>query len=161
MVQKIVDRVEGPAHKALKVRALEIRDQLAQQLEPGDDGIDLGDNYENLTNTMKHAASLYKKPEQFREHLEKTVKRYLMKFEKGSESISDYDVNPDRWKEMNMGSAPRDHVSSRINQSRKGNKFKSEGQLINKVARAVIDFYKNLGDQYSDNKLAAKVGDFK
>lgn len=158
MVQKVADRVEERAHEALKARVLEIRDQLAQQLEPGDSGIDLGDNYENLTKVMKHAASLYKKPEQFRSHLENTVKRYLLKYEAGTDDVDDYKVNPDNWSKMNYGRAPKDLVSRRIDMSREGNKYKSQGQLINRISRAVIDFYRNLGDKYSDNQVASKFG---
>lgn len=158
MVQKVADRVEERAHEALKTRVMEIRDQLAQQLDPGDSGIDLGDDYEKLTRVMKHAASLYKRPEQFRAHLEGTVKRYLLKYEAGTDDVEDYKVNPDNWSKRNYGRAPKDFVSRRIDMSREGNKYKSQGQLINRIARAVIDFYRNLGDRYSDNQVASQYG---
>ena len=161
MVEKIANRVENTAHKALGKRLVEIKKDMLNTMDPSDDGdYDVKGNYDKMVGSFKHAASIYKKPEEFNKHLKSIIKGYLLKMV--SDRTDSYGepntsgVSPSSW-DKRAWNSPKNRVARKIGDESEGEQFKTEGQFINYIGREVVEFYKNITDIYDDKKNILNV----
>ena len=156
IIEDVTNRVRDLANKKLHDRIMQIRQDIIDSTEPGEEGFHTTDDFSDSVDIFKKLAEIYKKPDAFEEHLHDAVQAAVAYVggqtrgygdnqttyagDTGRENIWNRGLHS---KQMGTSDAMRAHQS--LNTQLNNLPGKQKGKLINKAARAVLYYYENLG----------------